>query len=243
LLLSSCRIEVRGRPTGGIVSNPPEKFGALPIVTSLIECIAHRSEHMQDQTIRVGLSDIPSGDRNARQAAFDRLKQYNNLPFDALEERRALLTEIFAEAVDVMVNPPLISGGKNVRLGRHVFVNSNVAFGGVAPITIGAYCLISQNVQLLTITHPVDPTERQQWAYWAKPITIGENVWIGANAIVCAGVTIGDHSVIGAGSVVTRDIPACVLAAGNPCRVIRELKAPDMATLYQTHLAAKRGKP
>lgn len=197
---------------------------------------------MQDQTIRVRFDDLPDGDRDAWRTRLERLQRYNTLPFDAYAERSALLKEIFAEAEQVTVNPPLVSGGKNVRLGKGVFVNSNVNFGGIAPVTIGRYSLISPNVQLLTVTHPVDPTERQQWAFWAKPITIGENVWIGASVIVCAGVTIGDHSVIGAGSVVTRDIPACVLAAGNPCRVIRELKPPDMKTLYQTHQAAQRGK-
>lgn len=93
----------------------------------------------------------------------------------------------------------------------------------MAPITIGRDCQIGPNVQLLTPTHPVEPEPRRDKLEAAKPITIGDNVWLGGGAIVLAGVTIGDNSVIGAGAVVTKDVPANVVAVGNPARVIRSI--------------------
>lgn len=93
----------------------------------------------------------------------------------------------------------------------------------VATITIGADCQIGPNVQLLTPTHPVEPTPRRDKLEAALPITIGDNVWLGGGVIVCPGVTIGDNTVVGAGAVVTRDLPANVVAVGNPARVVREI--------------------
>jgi maltose O-acetyltransferase len=93
----------------------------------------------------------------------------------------------------------------------------------VAPITIGDDCQIGPNVQFLTPTHPLDPEPRRQKWEAAKPITLGDNVWLGGGVILCPGVTVGDNAVVGAGAVVTRDVPANVLAAGNPARVIRQL--------------------
>ncbi|KAF0812281.1 Galactoside O-acetyltransferase [Andreprevotia sp. IGB-42] len=183
--------------------------------------------------IRFSFDDIKQGGGNNWQAERELLNRFNHEEMSR-EERQAMLKQMFAEAEDAWVTAPLgLAGGQKIRLGRRVFINSNVVLGGGAPITIGEHTLIGPNVQIMTATHPVDPTERQRWAFWAAPITIGQNVWIGASSIICAGVTIGDHSVIGAGSVVTKDIPACVLAAGNPCKVIRELDPPDMATLYE----------
>jgi acetyltransferase-like isoleucine patch superfamily enzyme len=164
------------------------------------------------------------------------LHRFNNLPHGSTQERASLLAQLFAQADEVIITPPLaIARGHLIRFGRKVFINYNaqIAAAPGAPITIGHHTIIAPNVQIQTGTHPVDPTERQRWAYCAKGITIGNNVWIGASAIICAGVTIGDHSVIGAGSIVTRDIPSCVLAGGNPARVIRELTPPDEATLYE----------
>jgi maltose O-acetyltransferase len=93
----------------------------------------------------------------------------------------------------------------------------------VAPVTIGSHVLFGPSVQIYTATHPISAAERREWLEWAKPITLGSDVWVGGGAIICPGVTIGDRSVIGAGSVVVRDIPSDVFAAGNPARVIRAL--------------------
>ncbi|WP_288841552.1 sugar O-acetyltransferase [uncultured Deefgea sp.] len=163
------------------------------------------------------------------------LHRFNHLPPEAQHERPELLKALFAQADEVIISPPLaIARGHLITLSRKVFINYNaqIAAAPGAPITIGHHTIIAPNVQIQTGTHPVDPTERQKWAYCAKGITIGNNVWIGAGAIICGGVTIGDHSVIGAGSVVTRDVPSCVLVGGNPAHVIRELTPPDESTLY-----------
>ncbi|WP_373973996.1 sugar O-acetyltransferase [Chitinibacter sp. SCUT-21] len=161
------------------------------------------------------------------------IQQYNALVYDQADERQRLLKQIFAQADEVTINGKLnIVGGQLISLGRKVFINVDVEIAAAAPITIGHHTLISPHVKIQTGTHPVDPTERQQWAFWAKPITIGSNVWIGLGAIICPGVTIGDHCVIGAGSVVTRDIPPCSLAVGNPAQVVRQLTPPDETTLY-----------
>ncbi|WP_297575789.1 sugar O-acetyltransferase [uncultured Deefgea sp.] len=163
------------------------------------------------------------------------LQRFNHLPPEAQHERPELLKALFAQADEVIISPPLaIARGHLITLSRKVFINYNaqIAAAPGAPITIGHHTIIAPNVQIQTGTHPVDPTERQKWAYCAKGITIGNNVWIGAGAIICGGVTIGDHSVIGAGSIVTRDVPSCVLVGGNPARVIRELTPPDESTLY-----------
>jgi acetyltransferase-like isoleucine patch superfamily enzyme len=161
------------------------------------------------------------------------IAQYNRLEHEDRAEKAALLKQIFAQADEVTFQGSLnIVRGKLISIGRKVFINYGVELAGAATITIGHHTLIGPHVQIQTATHPVDPTERQQWAFWAKPIVIGQNVWIGASAIICPGVTIGDHSVIGAGSVVTRDVPPCSLAVGNPAQVIRELTPPDEATLY-----------
>jgi maltose O-acetyltransferase len=125
---------------------------------------------------------------------------------------------------DVHIKPPLfVDYGFNLTIGSGSFVNYGLVALDVARITIGRDAQIGPNVQLLTPTHPVDPELRRARYEAAKPIVIGDNVWLGGGAIVLAGVSIGDNSVIGAGAVVTRDIPANVVAVGNPARVIRRI--------------------
>lgn len=110
-----------------------------------------------------------------------------------------------------------------MRIGERVFFNFNCVALDVAPVIIGSRTKFGPNVQVYTATHPLNHIKRSSGREYAKPITIGEDVWIGGSAVICPGVTIGDRAVIGAGSVVTKDIPADVFAAGNPCRVIRTL--------------------
>lgn len=122
------------------------------------------------------------------------------------------------------IKPPLaVDYGENIHLGARTFVNSGLTALDVATITIGQDCQIGPNVQLLTPTHPVDPQPRRDKLEAAAPITIGDNVWLGGGVIVCPGVTIGDDTVVGAGAVVVRDLPAGVVAVGNPARVIRRI--------------------
>lgn len=123
------------------------------------------------------------------------------------------------------INPPLfVDYGENIHVGAGTFVNCNLTALDVATITIGEDCQIGPNVQLLTPTHPIDPRPRRDKLEAAEPITIEDNVWLGGGVIVCPGVTIGENSVIGAGSVVTRNIPANVVAVGSPASVIRTIE-------------------
>jgi maltose O-acetyltransferase len=125
------------------------------------------------------------------------------------------------------IKPPLsVDYGENLHVGARTFINNNLTALDVAPIRLGEDCQIGPNVQLLTPTHPVDPQPRRDKLEAAKPITLGDNVWLGGGVIVCPGVTIGDNTVVGAGAVVVRDLPANVVAVGNPARVVREIVSP-----------------
>jgi maltose O-acetyltransferase len=141
------------------------------------------------------------------------------------EERRRILTELLGSVGDdVGIRPPLrCDFGYNITIGDRSFVNYGAVFLDAGPITIGADVQIGPGVQLLTPTHELDAARRRAGWERALPVVIGDNVWLGGGVIVCPGVTIGSDTVVGAGSVVTRDLPAGVLAVGNPARVIREL--------------------
>lgn len=131
------------------------------------------------------------------------------------------------------VRPPLwVDYGENLSIGARTFINYGLTALDVAPISIGACCQIGPHCQLLTPIHPLEPSPRAAGVESAAPIVLEDNVWLGGGVIVCPGVRIGHSSVIGAGSVVTRDIPAGVLAVGNPARVLREL---DDSTFRQRH--------
>lgn len=153
------------------------------------------------------------------------MERYNATSVADPITRRELLLEligVIGDEVEVR-SPVYVDYGSNVRLGTWVFVNYGCQLADVATITIGDYCQIGPNVQFLTPVHPVDPQRRQDRWDSAAPITVGRNVWVGGGAIICPGVTIGDDTVVGAGAVVTKDLPARVLAVGNPARVVREI--------------------
>ncbi|MDR7254767.1 maltose O-acetyltransferase [Nocardioides sp. BE266] len=139
--------------------------------------------------------------------------------------RRALLEELLgAFGEDSEIRPPLqCDYGYQTSIGARTFVNWGVTLLDVATITIGDDVQMGPNVQLLTATHPLEPGPRRDKWEAAEPIVIGDNVWLGGGVIVCPGVTIGADTVVGAGSVVTRDLPAGVVAVGSPARVVREL--------------------
>ncbi|WP_372430620.1 sugar O-acetyltransferase [Microbacterium hibisci] len=161
----------------------------------------------------------------AMQRAVELAAEYQRQSVAGDPAAAATLRELLGHVGDgVTVRPPLfVDYGENIIIGPGTFVNFNLTALDVAEIRIGSDCQIGPNVQLLTPTHPVEPGPRRDKLEAARPITIGDNVWLGGGAIVCPGVRIGDNSVIGAGAVVTRDIPANVVAVGNPARVIREL--------------------
>ncbi|WP_030423296.1 sugar O-acetyltransferase [Streptomyces sp. SCSIO 75703] len=138
---------------------------------------------------------------------------------------RPLLAELLGSlGEEAQVRPPLyVDYGTHISIGARTFVNYQLTALDVAAITIGEDCQIGPNVQLLTPTHPLEPGPRRDKLEAARPIVIGDNVWIGGGAIVLPGVTIGDDSVVGAGAVVTKDVPPGVVAVGNPARTVRTL--------------------
>jgi len=159
-----------------------------------------------------------------RQRCRDLCKLLNDSREDQQDERRRILCDLFGASTDAWIQPPFYCDyGTNIALGTKVFFNFNCVVLDVMRVTIGSNVLFGPSVQIYSATHPISATERRTWLELAKPVTIGSDIWVGGGAIICPGVTIGDRSVIGAGSVVTRPIPADVFAAGNPCRVIRAL--------------------
>ncbi|MFC9627345.1 sugar O-acetyltransferase [Streptomyces sp. NPDC056930] len=161
----------------------------------------------------------------SQQRAVRLAARYQAAYAEDTEAARSVVAELIGDlGVGAHIRPPLfVDYGAHITVGQDTFINYNLTALDVAPITIGRDCQIGPNVQLLTPTHPVEPQPRRDRLEAAKPITIGDNVWLGGGAIVLAGVSIGDNSVIGAGAVVTKDIPANVVAVGNPARVIRSI--------------------
>ena len=161
--------------------------------------------------------------------AHELMERYNATRHAEQEERDRLLRELLGEVGDgVVVRPPFrCDSGSHISIGARTFVNFDCVMLDVAPIRLGAACQLATGVQLLTATHPIDPEPRRIGWEYAKPITIGDNVWLGGGVIVCPGVTIGDNTVVGAGAIVTRDLPADVVAFGNPARVHRSIDERD----------------
>ena len=175
------------------------------------------------------------GDRElvqARRRARDLLRELNGLTDEQEDERRGILASLFGKGGEsARVQPPFYCDyGTNIELGKHVFFNFNCVVLDVARVSIGDYSIFAPAVQIYTATHPLDAELRRTREY-GKPVVIGSDVWVGGGAIILPGVTIGSRTVIGAGSVVTRDIPDDVVAAGNPCRVIREITEQDDHTV------------
>lgn len=167
---------------------------------------------------------------------LDRLYDYNMTRPTELEKRSEMLREMFAEVGEgCYIEPPLHSnwGGRHVHFGKNVYANYNITLVDDTHIYVGDNTMFGPNVVLATAGHPVLPELRAQVYQYNLPIHIGKNCWLGAGVIVLPGVTIGDNSVIGAGSVVTKDIPANVVAVGNPCKVLREINERDREYYYK----------
>lgn len=156
-------------------------------------------------------------------------KALNDSSEDQKAERNQIIKELIPNSgKDLWLEPPFYCDyGSNISIGDKVFFNFNCVVLDVARVTIGDRTLFGPNVQIYTATHPMGPELRASGLEYGKAIHIGEDVWIGGGVIICPGVTIGDRTVIGAGSVITKDIPSGVFAAGNPCNVIRYLKEED----------------
>lgn len=161
----------------------------------------------------------------AASRALDLMAAYNATTVRQRPLRRLLLVELLGSIGESSeIRPPLyVDYGSNITIGARCFANFGLVALDVAAITIGDDVQIGPNVQLLTPTHPVEPGPRRDKWEAAEPITIGDNVWLGGGVIVCPGVTIGENTVVGAGAVVVRDLPANVVAVGNPARVVRTI--------------------
>ena len=149
----------------------------------------------------------------------------NRLTFDDADEIRALFSQLIGKEVDdsfLLIPPFYTAGGDEIRVGRNVFVNQNCTFYDLGGLDISDDVMIGPNVSIITTGHPLEPSQRRA-ATIGKPIVIEKGVWIAAGAIIIGGVTVGEHSVVAAGSVVTKDVPANSLVGGNPARVIRSI--------------------
>lgn len=161
---------------------------------------------------------------------LDRLYDFNMTRPTELEKRTAMLKEMFAEIGDnCYIEPPFHAnfGGAHVHFGNSVYANFNLTCVDDTHIYVGDYTMLGPNVIIATAGHPILPELREQAYQYNVPVLIGKNCWLGAGVIVLPGITIGDNSVIGAGSVVTKDIPPNTVAVGNPCKVLRNISDHD----------------
>ena len=152
-------------------------------------------------------------------------QQYNQLLPTDFAARNEMLQQMLGQAdADTFINQPFYCDyGKHIRVGKRFFANFCLTVLEEALVTFGDDCFVGPNVSIYTACHSTNPVERNTRQEWAKPVTIGNNVWIGGSVTILAGVTIGDNCTIGAGSVVTRDIPANSVAIGNPARVVKQV--------------------
>lgn len=182
-----------------------------------------------------GLAYISDASIMKEQAVCRKLLQKLNFmdrsDFDGIAE---VVKELLGKSDGAFVNPPFYCDyGSHIEVGKNFFANYNCTILDVAKVKIGDYCQLAPNVSIYTAGHPVYPDTRNSMYEYGKEITIGDNVWIGGNAVICPGVHIGNNVVIGAGSVVTKDIPDWSIAAGNPCRVLRTITEADKRTLFR----------
>lgn len=170
-------------------------------------------------------------DAGDAELAADRLRahslcqQLNALPAGAHEDKARILASLFGKAITASITPPFYCDyGFNIELGQGAYFNFNCVILDVAPVRIGRGALFGPGVHVYTATHPLPAAERRSGLERGLPVTIEDEVWVGGATVILPGVTIGRGAVVGAGSVVTRDVPAGVFAAGNPCRIIRALE-------------------
>ena len=181
---------------------------------------------------------LPDGDDVMKDQllCLEKLYDYNaTRPLEG-EKRFVLLKEMFAEiGEDCYIEPPLHAnwGGHHVHFGKRVYANFNLTLVDDSHIYVGDYTMIGPNVTIATAGHPILPELREKNYQYNMPVHIGKNCWLGAGVVILPGVTIGDNTVIGAGSIVTKDIPANVVAVGNPCKVLREINEHDKEYYYK----------
>lgn len=170
---------------------------------------------------------------------LDKLWAFNQLKPSQAKEKEAYMKEIFAECGDnCYIELPFHAnwGGSNVHFGDWVYANFNLTIVDDGHVYVGDKVMFGPNVTIATANHPINPELRERMLQYNKDVHIGKCAWIGANTVIVPGVTIGENSVIGAGSVVTKDIPANVVAVGNPCRVLREIGEHDREYFYKNEM-------
>ncbi len=181
---------------------------------------------------------FPMGDEIVEEQTkcMEKLYDYNATRPVEVEKRKQLLKEMFAEIGEgCYIEPPFHAnwGGAHCHFGKNVYANFNLTCVDDTHIYVGDYTMLAPNVTLASAGHPILPELREKAYQYNMPVKIGKNCWLGAGVIVLPGVTIGDNTVIGAGSVVTKDIPANVVAVGNPCRVLRSINERDREYYYK----------
>lgn len=161
-------------------------------------------------------------------------QELNTADRSDFETLKRIVKELLGKSEDAFINPPFYCDyGTNIEVGKNFFANYNCTILDVAKVIIGDNCQMAPNVAIYTAGHPVHPDTRNTAYEYGIEVTIGDNVWIGGNTVICPGVHIGNNTVIGAGSVVTKDIPDWAIAAGNPCRVIREITEADRKLYFR----------
>lgn len=196
------------------------------------------AKHPESSKMHTGEIYNPGDSDVMRQqlACLEKLYDFNATRPSELDRRAQMLHEMFAEIGEgCYIEPPLHSnwGGHHVHLGHHVYANFNLTLVDDTHIYIGDCTMLGPNVTLATAAHPILPELREKGLQYNLPIRIGRNCWLGAGVIVLPGVTIGDNTVVGAGSVVTRDLPPNVVAVGTPCRVLRPIGEHDREFYYR----------
>lgn len=192
----------------------------------------------QKERMMAGMLYDP-GDKEIMDEQFpylDCLGEFNAIPSSQVEKRQAWMKKVFAECgKDCYIQSPFYANwsGHHLHLGDNVYANFNLTLVDDGDIYIGDKVMIGPNVTISAAGHPVLPSLRERGIQYNLPVHIERNVWIGAGVMIMPGVTIGENTVIGAGSVVTKDIPANVVAVGNPCRVLREIGERDREYYYQ----------
>lgn len=177
-----------------------------------------------------GDSDI-FREMQACRSILQKLNTVDRTNFDAVA---AIVKELLGKSEGAVINPPFYCDyGSHIEVGRNFFANYNCTIVDVAKVRIGDNCQMAPNVAIYTAGHPIHPVSRNSAYEYGIEVTIGDNVWIGGSTVILPGVHIGSNTVIGAGSVVTKDIPDWVIAAGNPCHVIREISEKDIKYYYK----------
>ena len=194
---------------------------------------------MKDK-LHTGELYLPMGDEimSEQLACLDRLYEFNQTRPLEQEKRQRMLSEMFAEIGEgCYVEPPFHAnwGGTHVHFGKGVYANFNLTMVDDTHIYVGDYTMFGPNVTVATAGHPILPELRDKGYQYNAPIHIGRNCWFGAGAVILPGITVGDNVVVGAGSVVTKDLPSNVVAVGNPCRVLREIGERDREFYFKNN--------